>query len=435
VNVLPKMGICVMYHPFEENAEKAPEIFENSKHLLEKMGGIELIVADKLIDDVTSAIHVGRYFKRAGIDLICVKLATWSSDDLILDISSACDVPFIFWTYPHIHAGSLCGGMQFNATFKELNKECALVYKDDKEALDKISIYAKCVALRNKLKTVKLGRIGNRTQGMSEVIIDELSVREIIGPRIPGFGLDEFKELVKEFTDNDAYRDWEKIKNIAGKVSVSETDGLNAIKNYLALKKLISSNNLDGVTIECYPRYMGKVCLAFSMLADEGIPGACEGDINSLILMYILMNLSGDPVHDIDLLFLFEEDNSILGSHCGCSSFNLAISNRSIELANVRLANKGTCVLFPSKPGKVTMANLIGRKGTYRMGVIEGEAIETGMVFPGNPLRVKLPLPIKDFLNKVERFALGHHWVVAYGNYGKYLKILTSLLEINYIKF
>jgi hypothetical protein len=93
--------------------------------------------------------------------------------------------------------------------------------------------------------------------------------------------------------------------------------------------------------------------------------------------MKVLMYLSGQPVHDIDPLYLYEEDNSILGSHCGCGSFSLTSSKNHITLANVRLANKGVCVLFPSRPGIVTMANLVGRKGTYRMAVLEGEAIET----------------------------------------------------------
>ncbi len=435
MKIEPKVGFCVIYHPFEENADKAPEIFDSSKDLLKRIDNIDLIVSNELIKDETSAIKIGKSFNRAGVDVICVKLATWSSDNLIIDMNSECDVPFIFWTYSHVHAGSLCGGQQFNMVFKELNKDCIFVYKEDKDALKKISTYVRCVALKNKLNTIRLGRIGNRTQGMSEVVCDEFSIKEVIGPRIHSIGLDEFKGIINEIPEDLARSDWQKIKNKVGKVSASEFDGLNAIKNYLALKKLINSKHLDGITIECYPRYMGEVCLGFSILADEGIPGACEGDINSLILMYIMMGLSGQPVHDIDPLYLFEEDNSILGSHCGCGSFQLAVSNQSIELTNVRLANKGLCVVFSSKPGKVTLANLVGRKDTYRIGVIEGEAIETELMFPGNPIRIKLPLSTNDFLDIVEERALGHHWIVAYGSHDFSLRKLATLLGIDYIAF
>ncbi|MHA1436104.1 MAG: hypothetical protein ACTSPD_00880 [Promethearchaeota archaeon] len=434
MKIIPKLGFCVIYHPFEENANKALEIFEESNKILNSLSDVEVIKANNLITDVSSAILVGKQFKKEEVDVICVKLATWSSDNPILDMSAEFDVPFIFWTYPHIHAGSLCGGQQFNMVFKELKKECIFVYKDDEKALKKIKMYAECIALRNKLKTIKLCRIGNRTQGMSEVICDEFSVKEVIGPRIYTIGFDEFKEIVNRIDNHKALLIWQKIKAKVNKISVSDSDGILSVNNYLALKKLIKKRQISGFTIECYPRNMGEACLGFSLLADEGIPGACEGDINSLVLMYILTNLSRQPVHNIDILFLYEDDNSILGSHCGCGSFNLAISLKSIELAHVRLANKGLCVLFPSKSGKVTLANLVGRKGTYRMGVIRGEAIETTMVFPGNPIRIKIPISIDKFLKNIEKNGLGHHWIVAYGHYVKELELLAKLLKIELFK-
>ncbi len=431
--VKPKIGFCVVYHPLEENADKAPEIFEKSHELLRGLKNVNINPANILVHDIASAISVGKQFYREEVDLICVKLATWSSDNLILDMSAHCDVPFIFWAYPHIHAGSLCGGQQFNMVFKELKKDCIFAYKDDESALQKIYTYARCVSLKNNLKKIRLGLIGNRTQGMSEVIYDEFSIKEVFGARILSIGYEQYHENVLKFTDDRVKEKWEEIKSKVGKVSIYDLEGLKAIKHFFALKELIDSEFLSGITLECYPNHMGEVCLAYSLLAAEGFPGACEGDINSLILMYILMNLSGQPVNDIDLLYLHEEDNSMVGSHCGCGSFNLAPSPELIELSNVRLAKKGICVLFPSKPGHVTIVNLVGRKGSYRMGVIEGEAITTKMLFPGNPIRIKLPIEINTFLNIVEERGLGHHWIVAYGNFGNELKILASLIGIDYI--
>ncbi|MFX1443997.1 MAG: hypothetical protein ACFFHV_11325 [Promethearchaeota archaeon] len=435
MNIIPKIGFCVIYHPFEDNAENAQKISENSVKLLKTIKDIELVVADKLVKDVNSAILAGNQFKEANVDLICIKLATWSSNDYILDIISLYEVPFIFWSYPHMHAGSMCGGLQFNMVFKELHKECIFVYGDDDQALEKIRNYAICVCLKNNMKTLRFLKIGNRTQGMAEVIYDEFSVKEVFGPRVISIGFDQFKEDVDNIADKDASDLWIDLKKKVGKISVEEFNGINAIKNYLALKKIIEAEQISGVTVECYPNFMGEHCLAFSLLANEGIPGACEGDINSLILMYILMKLSESPVHNIDPLYLYEDENSIIGSHCGSGSFELAEDHQEIELTNVRLANKGLCVLFPSKPGKITMANLVGRKGTYRMGSIEGNAIHAEMVFPGNPIKVKLPITIKRFLEVIENSGMGHHWIITYGNHLKSLECLASLLKVNLIKF
>ncbi len=435
MKIIPKIGFAVIFHPFEENADMAQEIFENGKAILTSKKDLEIVVADDLIKDLNSAIKVGRKFKQVGVDVACLKLATWSSDELLLEIFSECEVPYIFWTYSHLHAGSLCGGQQFNMIFKELGKECIFVYGEDERALQKIMEYAQCVALRNQLKRIRLGQIGTRTQGMLEVACDEFSIREIIGPRVESIAFEKFREISKKFTDVMVMSTWEEIKSRVGKISITDTDGIMAIKNYFALKEIIESGQWSGITIQCYPSHMGEACLAFSLLADEGIPGACEGDLNSLILMYILMKFSGEPVHNIDLLYFFEQENCLLGSHCGCGSFKLASSPRAIELAHVRLANKGTCVLFPSQTGKVTMANLVGRKGTYRMGVLEGVALETELIFPGNPIKVRLPVSIPDFLNIVEEAGLGHHWIIARGTHGSKLMRLASLLGIDLITF
>jgi L-fucose isomerase-like protein len=270
---------------------------------------------------------------------------------------------------------------------------------------------------------------------MAEVICDEFSVKEILGPSIFSIDFEQLNTIRNEIKDDDTMQLWQNIKQKVGTISVSESEGLIAIKNYLALKKIIDNEQISGITLECYPHHMGELCLAFSLLANEGIASACEGDVNSLILAYILMKLSGSPFHNIDPLYFYEDNNTLLGSHCGCGSFNLTNLSNQIELANVRLANKGLCVLFPSKPGKVTMANLVGRKGTYRLSIIEAEALQTEMVFPGNPIKLKLSLSINAFLDKVEKFGIGHHWIIVYGNYIEELKILSSLLNIDLIEF
>ena len=84
-------------------------------------------------------------------------------------------------------------------------------------------------------------------------------------------------------------------------------------------------------------------------------------------------------------------------------------------------------MLFPFKPGKVTLVNLVGRKDTYRMCVISGEAIRTEMVFIGNPTRVRIPIMVNEFLEMVADEGFGHHWMIGYGDVRAELIYLASL--------
>lgn len=150
------------------------------------------------------------------------------------------------------------------------------------------------------------------------------------------------------------------------------------------LEKVGLEYGLEGFCVKCYPGYMGKICLGYSLLSEEGIVCGCEGDVNNTVSMKILYELTGQPIHNTDLLYLDQELNTILFSHCGSGGFSIADKNENIHLGAVRLANSGVCALFPAKPGRVTLANLIGRKGTFRMSVMTGDAITSGMEFPGN---------------------------------------------------
>ena len=52
----------------------------------------------------------------------------------------------------------------------------------------------------------------------------------------------------------------------------------------------------------------------------------------------------------------------------------------------------------------------------------------------GNPIRIKLPVSIEGYLEIIEEFGVGHHWIIAYGHLEKELRRLASLLKIDFIQ-
>jgi L-fucose isomerase-like protein len=121
-----------------------------------------------------------------------------------------------------------------------------------------------------------------------------------------------------------------------GRVTAAREAGITAMQVYVALKEMIAELGLTAVAVGCYPHLMGKVCLPISLLADQGIPVACEGDVNGALGMIMLNFLTGGPVHNTDLLDPVPADNAIVYSHCGNGSFTLAESQQDITLGPVR---------------------------------------------------------------------------------------------------
>ena len=77
----------------------------------------------------------------------------------------------------------------------------------------------------------------------------------------------------------------------------SDTDMLEAAKAYLAIKRICQEESLDAMTIRCFDivKACGTTsCLALALLNDEGIVAGCEGDMQTLMSMYLAKRLCGE---------------------------------------------------------------------------------------------------------------------------------------------
>ncbi len=425
----PRVGLAVIRHPFEEGAEAAPEI---ARQALNALDFADVTSAPAICEDDPTARRAGEAFRQADVDAVVAVLATWSSDAVATRILDYADVPIVIWALPAVSTGSICGVHQLACVLTELDKPYKFVYGklEEDRCIEEARAHVRAAMLKKRLRTVNLGQVGSRIEGMTEVSFDEFSLRKVFGPAVEHLSIDDFISLRESQDGARASEVWARVKAAAGRVSVPDEDGLRSARGYLALRQWVDDKNLAGFALECYPKLMGEACLAYSLLADEGIVAACEGDMHSALATLLLYWLSGSPVHNTDLLTHYESDNSILLSHCGSGSFELADDRGNIHLAPVRLAHKGLCVLFPGTPGTVTLMNLVGREGTYRITAFSGEAVKTGMDFAGNPMRVVCPINAIDLMYRLAEIGAGHHWMICYGNVMQELEHFAELMSV-----
>lgn len=426
----PIVGLIVVSSPLEVGADKAAVMLDRAESML-KNAGMAVRLA-YLVDNPTAARTAGASF--SGVDAICAVAATWCEDYLVQDVLAALEspTPIIAWGVPGLHTGSLCGMHQLCCVLKEINIDYRFVYGelDDSAAIKQAVTYIKACAARKKLRNSRIGRIGARTSGMTEVTLDELELRSLFGPRLVERGLDWLEEQVKAADSLEAENLWKRISPLAGYIGVPDSEGITAMKHYLALKGFIIEEDISAFAIQCYPKLMGRVCVPIAMLAEEDVVGACEGDVNSALAMRLISWFSGKPVHNTDLLADNPSDNSAVFSHCGSGAFCMAGCKSDIRLDSCRLMDIGVTVQYPGRPGRVTLVNLVGRRGTYRMGVVGGDAVSTELVFPGNPIKVRLDAPVGLFINKVANLGLGHHWMICEGDVTGELTAFANLIGI-----
>ena len=97
----------------------------------------------------------------------------------------------------------------------------------------------------------------------------------------------------------------------------SDTDMVEAAKAYLAIKKICQEERLDAMTIRCFDivKACGTTsCLALALLNDEGIVAGCEGDMQTLLSMFLAKRLCGEVAFMANPSQL--TDKSSMLAHC-----------------------------------------------------------------------------------------------------------------------
>jgi len=431
----PRVGLVVSYAPLEVGYEKAPQLLEKST---ERLSGLELevVAVESPVYDLATGSKAAKLFGGADVDVICWIAATWSYDHVPVDVVGKVNVPLIAWGLPGVETGSLCGSQQLVSVLTEIGHCRKFVFGElnDESVCREVVEFSQACAVVKRLRCSRMGMLGHRTIGMTEVTFHEYDVKEVFGPIVVYLSTDELLKRRDKICADRAGELWEKVKGRASKCKVDDAVGIRSMKCYYALKEWIEENGLVGVAMGCYPDLMGEVCLGCGLLAEEDIVTSCEGDMNSLLLSYAMHHMGNGPMHNTDLLDVDESDRTSVLSHCGNSAISLAASKDDVTLDSVRLMGQGVVSLYPARSGEVTMANLCGKIDSYRLTYTVGRAVEAEMVFPGIPVKVELPCSIKSFLERTADFGTGHHWMIGYGDISKQLEYVCRMIGVDVMR-
>jgi len=425
-SLVPRIGVGALSSPLEIGADRAPGAAADLARLLESAGCD--VVELGPVGSPDQAVAAGKKLAAADVDAIAFVATSWYEDYLALDVLEYASAPVLLWSLPGMETGALCGSQQLTCYLKKLEHPYACVFAPlaEGDELARAVSVCRAAALKRRLRRGRVGIGGHRVAGMTEVSAGEFAIKKAVGPRVVPLDLPQLLTRATEIDDAPAAEAWRALTDRAACCKVDEATGLDSMKVYLAVKELVEQFRLDALTIGCYPHLMGRVCLASSLLADEGVPLGCEGDVNGAVGQLMLTLLTGEPTHNTDWLEPLP-DGSVVMTHCGSGSFDLAENAGDITLDSVRLMGQGVCALFPARPGPVTLVNLVPHGDGYQMALLEGQALSTDMVFPGNPLRVEFTQRTTDLIDWIHAEGVGHHWMAGYGQVGQELRWWASM--------
>ena len=206
----------------------------------------------------------------------------------------------------------------------------------------------------------------------------------------------------------------------------SDSDMLEAAKAYLAIKRICQEERLDAMTIRCFDivKACGTTsCLALALLNDEGIVAGCEGDMQTLLSMFLAKRLCGEAAFMANPSHL--ADDSAMLAHCTiplgmCDEMRL----RSHFESGIGVAIQG---LLP-----LTDYTLFKWGGPQldRYFVTEAKAIETPYSEHFCRTQITLATNLKPYLLQ---HSIGNHHVIIRGRHAEAIRqfmIKNSVAEL-----
>jgi len=425
----------------------AEEMIRQAREQL-RSSGLELFEPDQPISDLAQAEKTARVLANESIDLLLIFQATFADSTMVAALTESVAAPIFLWAIPEEWTGgrlrlnSLCGiNLAGHAlTLRKRQYDYAYGTPQDAGIIRKIRAVAAAGALRRKLKTARVGVVGEHPVGMDSCHLDETALQSLFGIQIRRIPLEEVFSRARaipepRISETRAALD-AKLDNLA---SLEQTPLKGTLSVYHALREIAVEENLDGLAVRCWPEFFTEMgcaaCGAMSMLSDgfgseKPLPCSCEADINGTITQLMLQWLSDTPAFGTDMVGVDTDKDRVALWHCGLAPLSMAEPSAQPH-GEIHSNRKVPLVMdFLLKEGEVTLARLSQATGTLRLVYGHGRMMAEPKPFSGTAGILKLDCHARVFLDLLMREGLEHHVSLTYGDYVEELHTFADLINL-----
>lgn len=422
-----------------EAVKQKEEIYH---HIVNNFKDVDLVKIDSINPEgilarPTEAEAVVEIFRREKVDAIFAPHCNFGCEDGVAKVGKLVGKPFLLWgprdKGPDDNGLRLrdtqCGmfatskslvryGVKFSyITNSELESET--FYKGFEDFLAVV-----CVV--KNFKYARIGQIGVRPTPFASVMTNESEL-------VAKFGIEVVPTSVAEIS-RDAYRIIEQADAEYMKVlyllktkyqyySQSEQGLEKTAGLVVAIRRWAKLWRVDAIAMQCWSSLQATMdifpCVANAILTEEGLPVACETDVNGAITMLILNAASRGKISvlaDLTIRHPTEDDVELLW-HCG--NYPLSFSTGGNSITDKGTHPRGLAGNWEICGGKVTVARFDGIAGNYSLLLGEAKGAD-GPMNKGTYLWTRF----HNWPEWENRFIYGpyiHHLGLIHGNFTKIL--------------
>jgi len=457
-----KVGVLVLAL-LEDDYNKTAHVRPMAQAAADKIGSVIGKYADtvcpKLVENEEQAEAAAALFNAAGVDMIVAVEIAYTKGIVPTRCFLNTTAPVLVWNTQQIEFlpdnadfdlimvnSGMCGVPEMTSALQRIGRPFWMVTSrlEDPAGQEKLARYFEAAGAIRALKHARFAIAGHAFEGMTDLMVDQLSLRQFVGPVCWPVEPEKVSlaMLALPKAEVDALMSKEK-----GRYSV-DMDAIQferSCRLALALEKVMRDGNFDGLAsfdqvwlpdprVGIIPSYgTGRLC-------EVGIPAAPEADITTLTAMYLLQQYTGQATLLENYVIDFKQSAMIL-SHDGHGNPAMAAKagkasvKHSIYYEGVN--GFGAGFEFAYEAGPVTNLALVCMGGSrWRLIVAEGEsiAIKPRPVSAPQMLFKPAHLGIEDWCDAWCKAGAPHHMALAYGHLAAKLKLLAEMTGMEFVE-
>jgi L-arabinose isomerase len=430
--------------------------------MADKIGGIvgkyAETICPPLVEEEYQAEEAAKMFNAAGVDLIIAVEVAYTKGLVPTRCFLNTTAPVLVWNTQQIEFlpenadfdlimvnSGMAGVPEMTSSLLRIGRQFWMVTSmmDDPQGQQKIADYIAAAGLMRYLKTSRIAVFGHAFEGMTDLMMDNLSLRQFIGPVCWPVEPEKVSAAMSEISHSEVKK---LVENESKRYKIDmPTDQLErSCRLGLALEKVTRDGNFNAVAsfdqvwmtdlrVGIIPSYAtGRLC-------ELSIPCSTEADITTVTAMMMLQEIAGKSTFLENYVIDFKQ-NAIILSHDGHGNPAMAAKPGDVTLKNSiyykGVNGFGAGFEFAYAPGPVTNLALVNVNNRWRVIISEGEsiAIKPRPVAAPQMLFKPKSLNIQDWCDAWCKAGSPHHMAVAFGHLNEKIKIYAEMQGIDVVE-
>lgn len=280
------------------------------------------------------------------------------------------------------------------------------------------------------------------TFGIQSLIRDPEIIRQKYGMEIIKMPFYDIFPYMDEITDEEAKLIADKLLQDSKETKVNADWFINDIKYYLAAKKMMEIYQCNAFSTACHELCTSEIpqerkftpCVCHSLLKDEGVPSACEEDLNALLAMTIMQYAAkrpafmGNPNYETDELLRIHHAVPAL---CMNGYGTKPLEYKLWSFTGQGFGGKLQVDFTENNEDAVTLARFNPMGDTVCVKVGEVIRSEYDEIYCSPYYYIKMD-DARMYMHNLAGF--GHHQVLLFGDYMEQLKKISKIMGFNVLE-